>query len=252
MTQAVAAVTAPGGSHRTQVQALLSDVFRLMEYPATFDFKDMPDGGIGVALHFASQDLPGINPGQRSSLVDCLQFIVNKVVNRPNMERHWVTLGVGRFPEPRGVPPVQAAPVKAPAAPVKAPPPKTSAPAAGPAAKAWVSNPQAKALNRPVPSAPPQRASHPHDEASMTVTPDAAFAAVVQRLAKKSAECGRVYALMQLSQDDRARALQAAKGLPGVSLKAEGEGHWRRVTFVPAKPQPMPKKTLVMPDYDDE
>ena len=99
MTEA-AAVLVPPPDKRPQVETLLADVFRLMEYPAKLDFKDMPDGSLGVAVHFEGE-LPGITPGKRSYLVDCVQFWLNKVVNRPTVPRRWVNLGVDAFPEPR-------------------------------------------------------------------------------------------------------------------------------------------------------
>jgi len=70
-------------------------------------------------------------------------------------------------------------------------------------------------------------------------------------LAEKSAKLGRVYAVMALSADQRALMLQAADAVKGQKTKAEGEGHWRRVTFTPDKLTVIPKKQ-VMPDYDDE
>jgi hypothetical protein len=91
----------PAAPHRPQAEALLSGLFRLMEYPARLDFKDMPDGALGVAVHFEG-DLPGVQPGKRSYLVDCIQFLVNKAVNRPHVPRRWINLGVDGFPEPKG------------------------------------------------------------------------------------------------------------------------------------------------------
>jgi hypothetical protein len=90
------------GVKRPQVETLLGDVFKLMEYPAKLDFKDMPDGSLGVAVHFEGGELPGITPGKRSYLVDCVQFWLNKVVNRPNVPRRWVNLGVNAFPDEGG------------------------------------------------------------------------------------------------------------------------------------------------------
>jgi len=51
-------------------------------------------------VHFDAE-VPGVVAGKKSYLIDSLQFLVNKVVNRPNTERRWVTLGVGGFPEPK-------------------------------------------------------------------------------------------------------------------------------------------------------
>ncbi len=118
MSEAAAVALAPPPDKRAQVETLLTDVFRLMDYPARLEFKDMPDGSLGVAVFFTGE-LPGITPGKRSYLLDCVQFWLNKVVNRPNLPRRWVNLGVDAFPEPRvqGQPrevkeaaPLQAAP----------------------------------------------------------------------------------------------------------------------------------------------
>ena len=53
-----------------------------------------------MAVHFEGE-VPGVVAGKKSYLIESLQFLVNKVVNRPNTERRWVTLGVGAFPEPK-------------------------------------------------------------------------------------------------------------------------------------------------------
>jgi predicted RNA-binding protein Jag len=206
-----------------QVTGLLTDVFRLMEYPAKFELKDMPDGGIGVAVHFDGE-LPGITPGKRSYLVDCLQFIVNKALNRPNQEKRWVSLGVGTFPEPR--------------------PPKPETPV--PAAPKTGEKPVAKVTAPPPP--PPKPKS---DEATAKVTPDAAVTGWAAALAQKATTHRRLYAVLSLSADDRARLVQSTPKAAGLSVRCEGEGHWRRVRFEPANVAPLAKKQ-VMPDYDDD
>jgi hypothetical protein len=86
---------------RETSEKLLAEVFRLMEYPAKLEFKDMPDGSLGVNVHFEAGELPGVTPGKRSFLVDSVQFWLNKVVNRPNTPRRWVNLAVDGWPEPR-------------------------------------------------------------------------------------------------------------------------------------------------------
>ncbi|MEW5743694.1 MAG: hypothetical protein AB1938_32580 [Myxococcota bacterium] len=227
---------------RPQVEALLHDIFRLMDYPVRLDFKDLSDGSLGVAVHVDSEQ-PGITPGKKSFLVDSVQFLVNKAVNRPNAPRRWVNLAVNGFPEPR---PERPAP-----APQPAPAPKASAPVK-----------DARTADKPVDKPREKQERHEKldrhekkprepDEASLEVTPDAAWTAVAKALAEKSAKLGRPYGLMLLSPEDRARVIQAAAGVKGVTVKAEGEGHWRRVTFKPDKLTPMPKRSA-MPDYDDE
>lgn len=247
-TAAVAAeVSGPLPDKRPAVEALLTDIFRLMEYPVTLDFKDMSDGSLGVAVHVDGEQ-PGITPGKKSFLVDSVQFLVNKAVNRPNTPRRWVNLGINGFPEPRVEKPQ---PAPQPSAP---PAPKAPTPAAGS---------KAPAHGKGAPEKHEKQEKHhekreekkPHareaDEAGLTVEPDADWTRVAKALAEKSARLGRPYAVMLLSPEDRARVVQAAAGTKGVTVKGEGEGHWRRVAFKPEKLTPMPKKS-VMPDYDDE
>ena len=121
MSEAAEVLTGP--DKRPQVETLLSDVFRLMDYPAKLDFKDMPDGSLGVSVHFEGGELPGITAGKRSYLIDSVQFWLNKVVNRPNVPRRWVNLAVDSFPEPRmpGQPREPREPKEPAPAPVAAP-----------------------------------------------------------------------------------------------------------------------------------
>lgn len=239
---APAPVTPASPERKTQVEALVRGILQHMDYPARMDMKDMPDGGIGIALHFDG-DLPGIVPSKpRSWLVDCIQFLVNKAINRPNVEKRWVSLGVNAFPEPRAEKPPREAKEPAPAAP---PAPQAKAPPKGEKAPPKKDAPREERRDeRP-------RRTEP-DEKSLEVKADPALTKLFTSLAEKSARTGRLYAVMSLSAEDRARALQAAAGVKGVSVRTEGEGHWRRVTFTPDKVTPMPSKKQVMPDYDDE
>ena len=251
MSEPTAAAVVPTGApiDPKKVEALLADVFKLMEYPAKLDFKDMSDGSLGVAVHFDGE-LPGITPGKRSYLVDSVQFWLNKVVNRPNTPRRWVNLGVNAFPEPRSQQqqqqqqPVEAKPAAVPAEakPVKTP--GKGAPKADVKTEKPANKPQEKREERP-------RRDGQVDERTLKPAPDAAMSAAGKLLAEKSAKLGRVYAVMALSADQRALMLQTADAVKGQKTKAEGEGHWRRVTFTPDKPTVIPKKQ-VMPDYDDE
>ena len=229
------AAVAVSDDKRPQVETLLADVFKLMEYPATLDFKDMADGSLGVACHFEGE-LPGITAGKRSLVVDSVQFWVNKVVNRPNVPRRWVNLGVNAFPEPRSDKP---APVEKPVA--------APAPAAKPVA--------AKAAAAPGPAkdkrAEPERRSSKVDERQLDVPADPVITALGKELAEKSAKYGRFYGVLGLTNEQRALMLKAGDAVPGVKLKAEGEGHWRRLVTLPEKVTVIPKKQ-VMPDYDDE
>lgn len=230
--------SSPLPDKRPAVEALLTDIFRLMDYPVTLDFKDLPDGSLGVAVHVAGEQ-PGITPGKKSFLIEAVQFLVNKAVNRPNTPRRWVNLGLNGFPEPRTSKPASAPP------PAKASTPATGSKAPGQAEKQAEKH---DAQDRRI-DPPPQ--AHEPDEATLPVEPDADWTRVAKALAEKSAKLGRPYAVMLLSREDRARVVQAAAGTKGVVVTCEGEGHWRRVAFKPEKPTPMPKKS-VMPDYDDE
>ncbi len=243
---------------KPKVHELLTSIFSLMKYPATLDFKDMPDGALGVAVNFEGE-LPGITPGKRSYLVDCIQFLVNKAINRPNVPRRWVNLGVNAFPEPRVPGQPVAKPEKDPAA--------TNAPAKGPPAVAKPpkdaarGNPSAPAIaeaksgkhEKVAREAQPPRGNQRGgpDEKSMDVTPDPKFTLAGELLAKKAVQHGRIYAVMMLGTEDRARMLKAAAPTKGVTAKADGEGHWRRVSFTPDKVTPILKRQI-MPDYDDE
>ncbi len=248
---AVAAVS-KGDGKQEQVQTLLSGIFERMMYPARFEFKDMADGGLGVAVHFTGE-LPGITPGKRSYLIDCIQFLVNKVVNRPNVEKRWVTLGINAYPEPRGQRPEPPAPSASPA-PSR---PQATASKQGSVAKAPASPEQPQQTARkpadPRVSAPShqQRRGHEPDEKPLKVEPTPQMTRLGKTMAEKAAKFGRFYALPLLSADDRARVMNSAAEVKGVSLKAEGEGYFRRVVFTPAQPVVITKKQ-VMPDYEDD
>ena len=257
MSEAAAVVTSSPPDKRPQVETLLGDVFRLMEYPAKLDFRDMPDGSLGVAVRFEGE-LPGITPGKRSHLVDCVQFWLNKVVNRPNVPRRWVNLGVDAFPEPRmpGQPrePRESAPPSSqPAQPVREKRAEAPQDAERPRRPE-----QQKRAEPPRASTPPPPVRHEQlrrgketDERTLTPAADPALTAVGKLLAAKSARHGRLYGVMLLTADARSLMLKAADEVKGVTAKVEGEGHWRRLVLVPEKPAAIPKKS-VMPDYDDE
>jgi predicted RNA-binding protein Jag len=259
-------VSAPQSSaspeRKAQVEAMVSGILERMGYPTRLELKDMPDGGIGVALHFTEDDLPGIVPGKpRAWLVDCIQFLVNKAINRPQVEKRWVSLGVNSFPEPRPPKSDVTAPLMTGSLMTGSPPesmngkpskaaPATDKPAKQPAGRASKgtareSKRDAKHERLPQPDAAP-------DEKLPDVKPDPAFAKLVATMAEKSARSGRLYAVMSLSSEDRARALKACQAVKGVSVKVEGEGHWRRLTFTPATIKEMPSKKQVMPDYDED
>lgn len=244
---------APAADLRPRVEKLLTDILGLMGFPARLDFKDASDGSLAVALHFEGEPPPGVEPGRRSQVTDSLQFLVNKMLHRPGTERRFVLVGAGVHPEPRSerLKREQAAAAQAPAAqPAPAPAPQAK-PAPAPRAPA----PQAKA---PAPAkAPAQQAraaparSAEVDERSLEVAEDAALKEAARKLAEKSGSLGRFYALVTVKPEDRARVLKAVEGVPGVKVSCEGEGRNRRVVFTPDKPAPLPKRSM-LPEDDDE
>jgi hypothetical protein len=291
MSEAVPPASPEAAPHRPQAEALLRGLFRLMEYPARLDFRDMPDGALGVAVHFEGE-LPGVLPGKRSYLVDCIQFLVNKAVNRPNVPRRWINLGVDAFPEPKGV--------RAPGGGAKASPetvgpedgeragsgasvrgyreapaggpPETSVRGARETPTAEVAEPLAaprgEGGGRGAREATPRgeagrrgegearaQARQPRQaaapEAAPAIPDDPTWTRLGASLAETAARLGRVYGVMLLSPDDRVRLQRAAQGVAGVHVKVEGDGHWRRVVLTPPAVTPLVKKH-VMPDWDDE
>ena len=229
MSEAVAAPAPTAVSvpeKRAQVEALLGDIFRLAEWPARLETKEAPDGGIAVAVHFEGE-VPGVTSGKKGYLLDSLQFLVNKVVNRPGVEKRWVTLGVGAFPEPK------PAGGPAPAPQPSAPKPQRSTP-----------QPQRSAPQPPKRSAP--REAVPA-EPEVEMTPE--WSALGKLLAGKAAKHGRPYAVMLLAGGERVQLTKAATGA-GLKVRTEGDGHFRRVALVPDKLVPMPRK-MQFPDDDD-
>ncbi|HVE84843.1 MAG TPA: hypothetical protein VND93_18430 [Myxococcales bacterium] len=251
---------------RAKTTEVLEEVLRRMELNGRAEVKDGPDGGISVAL-FVEGEVPQ-GQGRRSNFVDAIQFLANKIVNRPGTSRRWISIGLGAHPEPR--PPREARP------PPPERPPQQAAAAPPPPAQPQQQRPPRPPNGRPQQAGPPQgqgpRASGPKPahaptqgggsappaaagerdpaEAAMDVADDPAVTELVKALATRSAELGRFYAISPMKTEDRARMLKASRGMPGVKVKLEGDGRSRRVVFVPDKPTPMPKRAL--PVHDDE
>ena len=261
--QAPESTPAPGGGAdiRPRVERLLTDILGLMGFPARLDFKDASDGSLSVALHFQGEPPPGVEPGKRSQVVDSLQFLLNKMLHRPGNERRFLLVGVGVHPEPRSerMKREQAAAQAAAAqAPAPAPAPQAAPPAPAPRPPKPARGQQAAAAQQAKAPAAAQQAKAPaaarsseSDERSLEVAEDPALREAARKLAEKSASLGRFYALVTLKQDDRARVLKAVEGVPGVKVSCEGEGRNRRVVFTPEKPAPLPKRSM-LPDDDDE
>ncbi|RKH64966.1 hypothetical protein [Corallococcus aberystwythensis] len=253
---------AGGGDFRPRVEKLLADILGLMGFPARLDLQDAADGSLSVALHFESGAPPGVEPGKRGQVLDSLQFLLNKMLHRPGVERRWVILGAGAHPEPRPRRDAPAqAPASAPAASVAQVAASTPAPqparAAAPAPAAQPQQRNARGGQPAQGAAKPAQAQAPvkgaeADERTLQVEEDPAFREAVRKLAEKSASLGRFYAFAAMKTEDRARVLKAVEGVGGVKVAAEGEGRNRRVVFTPAKPAPMPKRSLLPDDDEDD
>ncbi len=218
---------------RAQAVAVLEQLLRSMAVPATLEAKDLPDGGVSIAVT-PGVELPGVALGRRSPLGDALQYLVNKLLNKPGQERRWVAIGLGAHPEPRG---------SKPARPPSAPAPAMvngAAPAAAP--------------SRPVapsrPASPPRAAET--DERTLVTDDDPAFDAAARALAERSASSGRVYAVVTLGAVERGRLLKVADAVAGVTVRAEGEGRLRRLVLTPDKVIPMPRQRLPVEDLPDD
>jgi predicted RNA-binding protein Jag len=229
----------PTGEETARV---LGELFSLMGYGAKLDVKDAEDGSISVAVTLDAE-LPSHQGGRRSSVMEAVQYLVNKRLNRAPDVRRWINLGLGEHPAPRSPRPPRPSPQAASPA---AAPAQQPAPASSP-----VAGPVAAPAPRPAAAAPraPARPSA-LDEAKLEVTPDEALSSAARALAEASARLGRTYALVGMTAEDRARVVQAVKGTPGVTVKAEGDGRNRRVALLPDKPTPMPRQRL--PGLDDD
>jgi predicted RNA-binding protein Jag len=222
-----------GRDKRAWAEEVLGELLRLTGLRARLEVKEIaPAQGaptLSVAL-FPEEEMAGLHPGKRSPLVESIQFLANKIVNR-GPEKKWITIGVGSHPEPR------------PPAPKGAPPPPSS-------------RAQPRAVAPPV--VRPERAEKATserapelDESALEVDADPLLESAGRALAEKASLTGRLYAVAPMKPEDRARLFRAGRGVTGASVKVEGEGRHRRVVFVPANPKPMPKKST-MPDYDIE
>lgn len=217
-------VSAADDGKKAEASRVLAEILGHMGVKAALDVKDGADGGISIAMTVEGH-APGLTAGKRSQVVDSLQFLINKIINKTPQSRRYITLGVGEH----------------------APPRQPNKPAAAPA-----SPPKQQPVAQPPKSPPPQRPPRHKqvDEASLEVEEDPALTVAARELAEKAAKHGRFIGLINVSPEDRARMMKAMKDVPGVQLRLEGEGRNRRLSLHPDKPAPMPKSML--PDYDDE
>ena len=211
---------------RKQAEQVLAEILERMEWPARLDLKDAEDGGISVALH-SEIEIPGAQVGKRSFLVDSLQLVVNKIVNRLPADRRWIAIGLGEHPAPRNAerPARKAKP--APAVQMASPP------------------------SRPLPPPRGNVASGEGDERTLSVSSDPDLHAVSRLLAERSALLGRFYAVVGMKREERACMVQAVEQSGECRVSIEGEGRQRRVIFTPANPSPMPKRVFPIDDDDD-
>jgi predicted RNA-binding protein Jag len=232
VTEPEAVVTA--ATDRTALAAsVLTELLRLADVPATLDVRDVADGGISIAL-VLGVEVPGVTAGRRGTFVDALQFLVNKLTHRPGSERRWVSLGIGDHPPPRGARQPRPTLDVNGAARVVAPPGR------GPAAP------------RPPSAALPAAArAQPPDESTLEVSEDAELTGAARALAEASARTGRLYGVVALSAEDRARVLRAVADVSGVRASSEGEGRLRRLVLTPSNPVPMPRRLHPLEIDDD-
>ena len=228
----VAVAVEPVDERRMQAVAVLEQLLRAMDVPATLETRDLPDGSISIAVSPAVE-LAGVVAGRRSPLGDALQYLVNKLINKPGQERRWVAVGLGGHPEARGPKPQRPAAPPAPAMTNGSGP----APVARPAAPG----------RTPAPGR-----SADADERTLVVEDDPVFDAAARGLAERSASSGRIYAVVGLGALERGRLLRVADGAAGVSAHAEGEGRLRRLVLTPEKVVPMPRQRLPVEDLPDD
>jgi predicted RNA-binding protein Jag len=220
-----------GERRRAQAVEALERLLRAMEVPATVEAKDLPDGSISLAVQTAVE-LPGVTPGRRNPVGDALQYLINKMVNRPGTERRWISVGIGGHLEPRGPRPPRPAAV--------VPPAQVNG------ARVPASVPRSGAAKVPAGPAPQV------EERTLEVSEDVSFTEAARALAQRSATTGRIYGVVTLSTEDRARLLRAVDSMTGVSARAEGDGRLRRVVLTPAQVVPMPRQRLPVDDDLDE
>ena len=224
-----------GPPRREQAEQVLVELLRLMDWPARLELKDQADGGISVAL-FPQGDYPGLQEGKRSHLMDSLQFLANKMLNKVGVERRWISIGVGQHPEPRGDP----ARSRAAPAPQATPGPASTAP------------PRLPEASRPVPVRAPRPSAPPPEEALKDLPVDPRLLELGASLAEKSARLGRYYAVTPMKPEERVALLKGSEGIAGVKVHVEGEGRNRRLVFTPEKPAPMPKRSFLPQDDVEE
>jgi len=222
--------SAPPVDKRAWAARVVGEILEHMGVKPQLEAKDAADGGISIAVQLTAE-VPGVQIGKRSPLVDALQFLANKLVNRPGSERRWISIGIGGHPEPRvreGKRSPEPAAASAPAA-RSAPVKSTNGRGAAPA----------------LPKLSPE-----DDEGALQPSEDSALTDSARSVAEKSSSLGRFFAIVGMKREDRARVLRAVQGMPGLKVSAEGTGRNRRVVFSPLNPAPT-KSSLPIPEEEE-
>src|SRR5215472_17820439 len=225
--------SAPPVDKRAWAARVVGEILEHMGVKPQLEAKDAADGGISIAVQL-SAEVPGVQIGKRSPVVDALQFLANKLVNRPGSDRRWISIGIGGHPELR------------PREPRRAPdnPPAVAAPNPAPG------RPLPRVANGRPASAAATKAPE-DDESLVQPSEDAELAAAARSIAEKASSLGRFFAIVGMKREDRARALRSVEGMRGVRVSAEGVGRNRRVVFKPDKPAPVAKGSLPMAEEDE-
>ena len=212
--------SAPPVDKRAWASRVVGEILEHMGVKPQLEAKDAADGGISIAVQL-SAEVPGVQIGKRSPVVDALQFLANKLVNRPGSERRWISIGIGGHPEPR----VREG-KRLPEAPT------ASAPAARAAS---VKSTNGRGAAPGLPKLSPE---------------DSALTDSARSMAEKSSSLGRFFAIVGMKREDRARVLRTVQGMPGLKVSAEGAGRKRRVVFSPENPAPT-RSSLPIPEEEE-
>jgi predicted RNA-binding protein Jag len=222
--------SAPPVDKRAWATRVVGEILEHMGVKPQLEVKDAADGGISIAVQLAAE-VPGVQVGKRSPVVDALQFLANKLVNRPGSERRWISIGIGGHPEPR---------VREGKRPPEQPAATAPAPRAAPV----------KSANGRGAAPTPARLSPEDDEGALQPSEDGALNESVKSVAEKSSSLGRFFAIVGMKREDRARVLRAVQGMAGLRVSAEGTGRNRRVVFSPINPAPA-RSSLPIPEEEE-
>src|SRR4051812_35564232 len=86
---------APAGSgdgKKAEATRVLGELLGHMGVTATLDVKDVADGSLSIAV-MIDAEVAGLISGKRNHVVDSLQFLINKIVNKTPQSRRYINLG---------------------------------------------------------------------------------------------------------------------------------------------------------------